>query len=127
MLSAIQLTILRIRTMLVVDEMAARKWPLMQLEAEEPVVALRDCADRNGRRWHCGSVGRCRSSWGCGHSVLLQAFPTDSVLWFGPDKLIIGHATRPVSISYHPDNAAVCALAQALSLNNRFEMPGCIP
>jgi len=27
------------------------------------VIAVRDCADRNGRRWDFGAVSRCRGSW----------------------------------------------------------------
>jgi len=71
----------------------------MQGDCHEQVVALRDCADRNGRRWHFGSVGRCRGSWEYSHGVLLQAFPTDTVVWFGPDKFIVGDATRPTSVA----------------------------
>jgi hypothetical protein len=35
------------------------------------VIAMRDCADRNGRRWDCGAVGRCRGSWRRSRCMLL--------------------------------------------------------
>jgi hypothetical protein len=47
------------------------------------LFAVRDCADRNGRRWDFGAVGRCRGSWRRSRRLLLQAFPTDAPLWFG--------------------------------------------
>ena len=28
--------------------------------------------------------------------MLLQTFSTDTVLWFGPDELVVGYATQPV-------------------------------
>jgi hypothetical protein len=35
------------------------------------VIAVRDCADRNGRRWDFGAVGRCRGSWRRSRRMLL--------------------------------------------------------
>jgi hypothetical protein len=35
------------------------------------VIAVRDCADRNGRRWDFGSVSRCRGSWRRSRRMLL--------------------------------------------------------
>ena len=34
-------------------------------------IAVRDCADRNGRRWEFGAVGRCRGSWRRSRRMLL--------------------------------------------------------
>jgi hypothetical protein len=67
----------------------------MKGKCYEQVIALYDCAGRDGRRWYFGTVGWRRSGWGCSYDVLLQAVPTDTSLWFGPDELIIGHATGP--------------------------------
>ena len=35
------------------------------------VIAVRDCADRNGRRWDFGAVSWCRGSWRRSRRMLL--------------------------------------------------------
>jgi hypothetical protein len=42
-----------------------------ELHGHGQAIAVRDCADRNGRRWDFGAVGRCRGSWRRSRGMLL--------------------------------------------------------